>query len=349
MTKVITRYFDSVDQALSARKELVNIKRLSVRIVHLFDSADGLTEALSAAHVDGATAKAYAERVKSGGAVLLVQAGYKPLGVAQITRDVTAAKGAADMGGLVEEVEVKDPLRSRTSVLRDHPLMLSRERDPYSTNYHMANWPIPLISRRKPASGSLFARHARMANFPIPLILDRKPFTGSIFPKHARMANFPIPLISRRKPFTGSIFGRHARMANFPIRLISRRKPYTGTLIGRHTHMANWPFPHLINGKTGTNALIPDGPRMANFPIPLISRREPKNRSIFGRHARMANFPIGLISRRKPADRFAFPRHARMADMILPLVIKHGEDEPLYGSKSFSFSRLLGMSTIIRR
>ena len=350
MTKVITRYFDSVDAAQSARRELVVGNRLPWRIVHLFDDANGLADELTAAHVAAPTAKAYQDRVKTGGAVLLVQAGFKPLGVARITRDVCAAMGAVDMGNLTEEIFVDEPPKKMLSVLSGAPLMLSKEKDPYSTNYHMADWPIPLIKRRKPGSAApLFPPHARMASFPVPLTIRTKPFTASIFSRHGRMANFPLPLISKRKPYTGTVFPRHARMAAFPISLTSRRKPFTGTMIGRHTRMANWPFPHLINGKMGTNALMPDGPRMANFPIPLLSKRKPSNKSIFGKHARMANFPLPLLSKRKPKDRFAFPRHARMADMILPLVIRNSKNKPPYGSEVFSISRLLRMPTVIRR
>jgi hypothetical protein len=331
------------------RNELVNRRRFSSKIVRLYEEADGLSDALAVDSVDADTAKAYEDRLKSGGAVVVVLAGHKPLCVAQTTRDVTAAMGAADMGGLVEEVFVQDRLKTSFSVLQDHPRMLTRARDPLSSNYHMANWPIPLISRRKPSTVSIIEPHARMANFPIPLLSDRKPYTGSVVGRHTRMANFPIPLISKRKPFTGSIFGRHARMANFPIPLLSMRKPFTGTLIGRHTRMANWPFPHLINGKRGTNSLMPKGPRMANFPISLLSTRKPSDKSIFPRHARMANFPISLISKRKPFTGSAFPRHARMADFILPLVIRKRTGDTKYGSKVFSFSRLLGMPTLMQR
>ena len=63
-----------------------------------------------------------------------------------------------------------------------------------------------------------------MANFPISLLSDRKPFTGSIFGRHARMANFPLPLISKRKPFTGSLIAPHARMADMFLPLTIRRE-----------------------------------------------------------------------------------------------------------------------------
>lgn len=349
MTNIITRYFDSAEQARSVRRELMVAHWFPTRIMRLYETADGLADTLTAENVVPATAQAYQKRVKTGGAVLLVRAGFKPLGVAKITRQVTAQMGAADMGDLDEEVFIKDKPPKNFSVLTGQPLMLTREKDPYATNHHMADWPIPLISRREPPKISLIPQHAHMANFPIPLISRRKPYTGSMISRHGRMANFLLPLISKRTPKDAFAFPRHARMAKFPIPLISRRKPWTGSLIGRHQRMANWPFPHLMSGKTSTNSLIPGGPRMANFPISLISKREPKNRSIFSRHARMANFPIPLISQRKPKDAFAFPRHARMADKILPLVIRRSNDAKAFSSKGFSLSKMLGLPTVIRR
>lgn len=349
MTIVITRHFESAEDAQKARFELVNRRQLSARIVHLFDDAENLAAVLTAANVTPETAQAYQDRVAKGGAVLMVFAGYKPLGVAQTTRQVTSDMGATTLEGFVEEVNVKDKPQPMLSVLKGQPLMLTRRKDPYATNVHMADWPLPLISRRQPARPTVIAPHVSMTEKLMPLTIRREPFRASIFEPHARMANFLLPLLSKRKPFTGSIFERHARMANFPIPLISRRKPFTGSIIGRHTRMANWPFPHLINGKTGTNALIPGGPRMANFPIPLLSKRKPSDKSIFPRHARMANFPIPLINRRKPYTESIFPRHARMADFILPLVIKQSDKEMMYGSERFSLSRILGLPAVIRR
>ena len=349
MTIVITRYFDSVDQAHAIREEMIRQRRFPRSIVDLYTDANGLAAALAAEKVEGETANAYQARMAGGGAVLLVRAGYKPLGVAQITREMTAKMGAADLGDVSEEFYYKDPIRPAVKVLEDHPLMMTMPGDPATSTYHMAEWPIPLISRRKPFTDSIFPRHARMADFPIPLIDRREPYTHSIFPRHARMADMFLPLISRRKPYTHSIFERHARMANFPLPLINRRKPYTGSLIPRHGRMATVPFPLLINGKTGVHALMPGAPRMANFPIPLLSNRKPYTGSIFGRHARMANFPIPLINRRVPFSDSAFPRHARMADMFLPLVIGRSDTANPNGGTGFSFSKLLRFPTISAR
>lgn len=351
MTNIITRYFDSAEQARKVQRELIRYHRFAPKITDLYDRADGLVDVLTGQKVEKTTAEAYAKRMASGGAVLLVRAGFKPLAVAKTTRTVTAQMGAVDMGGIDEEVFVADNKETRANfrILRDHPLLMSRRPGGPDPKYHMADWPLPLISRRKPYNEMLIERHGRMADLILPLISKRKPYTGSIFGRHARMANFPIPLISKRKPFTGSIISRHGRMAAFPIPLLSKRKPYTGSLFPRHQRMATVPFPLLINGKTGTNALIPGGKRMANFPISLLSSRKPNTASIIPRHARMANFPIPLLSSRKPYTKSAISKHGRMADAILPLVIAHAGTQTDAKSSGFSLSKYLGIPTVIRR
>ena len=75
MTKVITRYFDSLATARHVRKELIYVRHFSQRIIHLFENADDIEDRLTAKHVLGDTAKAYKERLSKGGTVLLVEAG----------------------------------------------------------------------------------------------------------------------------------------------------------------------------------------------------------------------------------------------------------------------------------
>ena len=198
-------------------------------------------DALNAQSVEMETARVYEERMANGGAVILARAGYQPLSVPNTRREVMAEMGGADLGSLTEEVYVKDLLRPMLSILADHPLMLSRPSDPTSSSFPMADWPIPLISRRNPYTGSLIGRHGRMANLPFPLLVNGTRGTNSLLPHGPRMANFPISLPSRCKPFAGSIFRRHARMANFPISLIRKRKP----LLFRPFHaMPGWLISH---------------------------------------------------------------------------------------------------------
>ena len=353
MTKIITRYFERADQAMAARDALVFEQKVAPQIVRTFTDAEGLADKLTALQVTPSAAQAYQERLAKGGAVMLVEAGCRPLGVARMTREAAVANGAVALDGVVDEVEVKDPTYGRRglSVLQSHPRFMSGvERSSRARgNHHMADWPIPLLSKRKPYDGTLFYRHAHMANWPFGLLSQRKPYTKSIFGRHQRMASFPIKLISQRKPFTGSIIPLHGRMANIILPLTNRRKPFNRSIFPRHQRMATVPFPLLINSKTGSNALMPGAPRMANFPIGLLSTRKPFTGSIFSRHARMANFPIGLLSRRKPFTGSIFPKHARMANFILPLVIERQDPADRPQRDGFSFSRMLGMPTLIQR
>ncbi len=324
MTKIITRCYETAEQARNVRHELIQMQNFSPRIVGLYDSADGLSDTLMDAHVQAATAKEYEKRVKKGGAVVLVRAGYRPLGVAQTTRDVSEDMGAIDMGDLVEEVYIKDaPERFSNSLLLDHPKLLTRNRVPGSTTYHMANWPIPLISRRKPMTESIVEPHAYMADKPIGHLVPhnvrygRFPF-DLLVPGHKFMAKFPfghlVPHNVRYGRFPiGLLVPGHKFMANFPFgHLIPGHKfqakfPF-GHLVPRGMRMANWPFPLLINGKPGTNSLVPGQKYMAKFPFAHL---------IPG-HKHQAGFPFGhIVPGHKYQAKFPFahivPGHKFMA------------------------------------
>jgi hypothetical protein len=301
MTKIITRVYATAEKAREVRSELIQMQNFSPRIVEVYTKANGLADTLTAQHVDAATAKEYEARVKKGGGVVFVRAGYRPLGVAQTARDIAEEMGAIDLGKLVEEVYLNEgPERFGTKLLLDHPKFLTRNRVPGSTTYHMANWPIPLISRRKPMTESIIKPHAYMADKPIGLLVPhdvrygRFPF-DFLIPGHKFMANFPFGhIIPGHKLQAGFPFGHlipgHKFMANFPFgHIVPGHKfmanfPF-GHLVPRGMRMANWPFPLLINGKPGTNSLVPGQKYMARFPFDHL---------IPG-HKFMANFPFGHI------------------------------------------------------
>ncbi|MCY4178875.1 MAG: PucR family transcriptional regulator, partial [Litoreibacter sp.] len=125
MTQIITRYFEDAAKATEAKSELIKIYRFAPRIIDVFDGADGLAGKLSENHVAEATAKAYAERMAKGGAVMLVRAAARPLMAAKKTRDVTAEFGAPAIDGLDEEIYVKDPIELGRSILTTHPLLMT--------------------------------------------------------------------------------------------------------------------------------------------------------------------------------------------------------------------------------
>ncbi|GAB5512235.1 MAG: hypothetical protein Rhims3KO_36360 [Hyphomicrobiales bacterium] len=338
MTQVITRYFESAEKAFSAKRSL-QFERFPRTALRIFTETDGLVEELTAQNVDEAAAKAYAKRLGKGGAVLLANATYKPLGAAKLVRQVTADIGAVDMGDVVEEVYVKDRPGQTVNILNDHPLFLTRARDESPTGYYMADWPIPLISRRKPGDAFAFPRHSRMASWPIGLLLPgstrygRFPF-DFLIPGHKHQADKPIGLLLSGKrrfgrfPF-GLLVPGNKFMAKFPIaHLVPGHKfmakfPFAHLVPG-HPRMANWPFPLLINGKQGTNSLVPGHKFMAKFPIAhLVPGHKYMAKFPFAHivpgHKFMAKFPIAhLVPGHKFMAKFPFahlvPGHKYMAN-----------------------------------
>jgi len=359
MTKIITRYFDSGEKARLVKHELVQRQKASPRIMEIFDTPKDMGEALGKAGVRHETIAEYEKRLADGGAVMIVKAGYKPLGIAKTTRDVMAAHGPVDLGDLIEEVVMKeefDPLAN--TLLLDHPLLMSRPRDPDSTTFHMANWPIPLISRRKPMTESVIEPHAYMANRPIGHLVPhdvrygRFPF-GLLVPGNKYMAKFPFGHIvpghkyMAKFPFAHIVPG-HKHMAKFPFgHIVPGHKfmakfPF-GHLVPGGMRMANWPFPLLINGKPGTNSLVPGQKYMAKFPFAhLIPGHKHQAKFPFGHivpghkfmakfpfahivpgHRFMAKFPFGhIVPGHKHMAKFPFahivPGHKYMANWIFP-------------------------------
>ena len=192
MTTVITRYFDSAAKADSFRRELMVRQSVSPDIIRTYDEADGLADRLVSRDVDADTAQTYQAKVASGGVVVMVRAGSRPLRVAAITRQAALDEGATLLDGMTEEVFVRDGPNKAPSILAGNPLIMTKRLDVPKTDYHMANWPIPLISRRKPydLSLSVFPVHGRMADWPFPLLTKGKRFrVETIIDEHHRYFN----------------------------------------------------------------------------------------------------------------------------------------------------------------
>ena len=359
MAKIITRFFDSTETANLTRHELVNTHKVPPLIIKMTDSAKALDDMLGDAPVEEATIKEYKKRLGKGGVVMMVRAGYRPLGVARIVREVTTDMGAVDLPDLREEVFQKDELRNTSdSILPSHPRILTGVRRPGSNTYHMANWPIPLLSKRKPADVSIFPKHARMASWPIKHLAPEKVRYGRfpfdlLAPDKVRFGRFPFGLLApdrvRYGKFPIGLLAPHrVRYGRFPIGLLAPHRirygrfPF-GLLVPNHNRMANWPFPLLIDGKQGTNSLVPGHKYMAKFPfahiVPghkymakfpfahIVPGHKYMARFPFGHivpgHKFMAKFPFAhLVPGHKYMAKFPFahivPGHKYMANFIFP-------------------------------
>ena len=309
MTNIITRYFPSASRARDVAYEMIEREGFPARIVKYYDQADGLADKLGKQLVDPDAAKTYAARMdKSGGAVLLVRAKARPLAAAKKARALFEKMGVETISGITEDVYFRDGREGPLARYREVPHIFTRPSGrPYKTTF-MANWPIPLISRRKPATPSVIRPHGRMASWPIGLLLPgnvrygRFPF-DFLVPGHKFMAKFPFD----------HLIPGHKFMANFPF----------GHIVPGHKFMANFPFGHIVPGhkfmaKFPFGHLVPGQPRMANWPFPLLIDGEKHTNSLVPGHKYMAKFPFAhIVPGHKFQAKFPFghivPGHKFMA------------------------------------
>lgn len=346
MTNIITRHYDSTDQAHAVVFELVHHARVSPQILDVYESSSGLVEKLTKQGVRPETAQAYEKRLASGGAVLMVRAGIRPLAVAKTARTTADMMGPTDIGTLPEEVVIDDGRRTGLSVMTEHPHMVTRSLSYKKRNYYMADWPISLFSRRKPNKIATVQRDVSYAKWPIAHLLPgsrrfgRFPF-DLLVPGHKFMANFPFGhLVSHDRRYGRFPFGLLAphkvRFGRFPFGLLvpghkfMAKFPF-GHLVPGHRRMANWPFPLLINGKQGGNALVPGNKYMANFPFGhAVSHNRRYGRFPFGllapHRVRYGRFPFGLlVPNHRFMAKFPFahivPGHKHMANFPIGHIV----------------------------
>ncbi|MDJ1017674.1 MAG: hypothetical protein QNJ35_14295 [Paracoccaceae bacterium] len=98
--------------------------------------------------------------------------------------------------GLVEELFIRDVPNLTLSVMTDHLHIFARRKDSERMNFHMAGWPIPLTSRRKPYNESMIPRHGRTADAVLPRVIrDSDTTTHKVW---SIWKMFGVPTIIRR-------------------------------------------------------------------------------------------------------------------------------------------------------
>lgn len=208
MTTVITRLYAD-EEAASATARRLGWEGLPARAVEVIGgkgmSRDEIARRMTRAAVHEASVGAYAERVAAGNALLVVRATYKPLGAAQITRDVTARSKTIDMAGVVDEHFFRDPPDHAPSVLKDHPRLLSLDLDAgeYKGGPISAELGIPLLTRghrNRPIRVYKGGRHMSRAFWPMPLLSKKRSSSSAIHGgRFMSKAFWPMPLITRKE------------------------------------------------------------------------------------------------------------------------------------------------------
>ena len=208
MTTVITRLYADGDAASAAARRL-GWEGLPARAVQVIGgsgmSRDDIARKMEKAGVHETAVGTYAERVAAGNALLVVRATYKPLGAAQITRDVTARTKTIDIPGVVDDHYVVDPPDHAPSVLKDHPRLLSLDLDfgEYKGGPISAELGIPLLTRghrNRPLHVYRGGKHVSRAFWPMPLISRKRSANSAIHGgRHMSKLFWPMPLITRKE------------------------------------------------------------------------------------------------------------------------------------------------------
>jgi len=208
MTTVITRlYADEKTADMVAQR--LRWEGLPARAVQVITGAGSDRPAIEAsmnrAKVHETAVPAYADRVAAGAALLVARATYKPLGAAQIVRDVTARSKPLDVGDVVDDHYMPDEPDHAPSVLKDHPhfLMLDLEFGEYKGRPISEELGIPLLTRghrNRPIHVFRGGKHVSKLFWPMPLVTRKRKANSAISGgRHVSKLFWPMPLITRKE------------------------------------------------------------------------------------------------------------------------------------------------------
>ncbi|WP_439522681.1 hypothetical protein [Marivita sp.] len=228
MTKVISRLFADAAKAQAVKADLLS-KGFPTKAVLTFGAEDKPgADDLKNLGMEKKTATAYAKNIGKGSTAMVVLATYKPLGAARIAREAFAATETIDVGDLSEETYVKEEPKGATesvSVLKDHPLFLTRRRDieehrpglvsqslglrmllPHKTGKrsvirggrYMSRsfWPMPLLTKNRHSDSVISGgKYISKYFWPMPLVTTSER-RNSVIPNggtpFSRMLNLPL-------------------------------------------------------------------------------------------------------------------------------------------------------------
>lgn len=207
MITLITRLLANEDNARTIERKL-HLESFPKKIVRVY-TADGhpasdLAGKLAGDGVEEATATAYAERMASdGAAMLMVRATYKPLGAARIAREILAESETLDVGDVAEETRIPEDPERNLSILSDHPrfLVLPLDPDDYRGGPISNEFGIPLLSKHREKSSVMHGGGFMSKKF-WPMALLRKhseKITAIHGGRHMSTRFWPMPLLKKHR------------------------------------------------------------------------------------------------------------------------------------------------------
>jgi len=214
MTTVVTRLYES--KAVADRvAEVLRADGFPEATLDVITSADA--GRIAASRVEERAAERYASAMTEGRALLVCRAPFTPFGAARRAQEVADSEPWIDAGVANQNryIEEKPDLgKYRSSVLQNHPMMMTRD------DYVGSGWSgwrlsdvfgFPTISRRKERPDNLSPGHKSTWFWPGKL-LSTKPRRSSVFHGGRHMSRYfwPMPLVTTGRK--RSILTSHPRI-----------------------------------------------------------------------------------------------------------------------------------------
>ncbi len=164
MTTIITRLYSDAASARAVMTDLLGQGHAEDTIdVIVRDGATDLTHRLQAARVNPAAAATYAKHMSgSGKALLVVRAGFNPVGAARNAMKVVGRYPSLDVGLANETQYLREDGSSAmaTSVMKGHPLLMSNPHHKASHGHILGSNPIsaPRTKRSAMAGGGYMSK-----------------------------------------------------------------------------------------------------------------------------------------------------------------------------------------------
>jgi len=214
MTTVVTRLYES-KAVVDRVAEVLRDDGFPEATFDVITSADA--GRIAASRVEERAAERYASAMTEGRALLVVRAPFTPFGAARRAQEVADSEPWIDAGVANQNryIEEKPDLgKYRSSVLQNHPMMMTRD------DYVGSGWSgwrlsdvfgFPTISRRKERPDNLSPGHKSTWFWPGKL-LSTKPRRSSVFHGGRHMSRYfwPMPLVTTGRK--RSILTSHPRI-----------------------------------------------------------------------------------------------------------------------------------------
>lgn len=202
MTTIITRLMSDPTEAHRAADRLM-FRGVPKRAIDVIVAGGDVAAQMTRAQVHESGVEKYQAGLSAGNAVIAVRTTYKPLGAAQLTRDILDKHNTIDVSGVDEDFFVPSTPDTSPSVLKDHPrfLTMPADLDDLAPRGTISDAFMPLLkSHRAKRSVMSPPRRVSRSFWPMALV-TKKQRSSSVFSGGRYMSKmfWPMPLTTNKR------------------------------------------------------------------------------------------------------------------------------------------------------